>query len=421
MEESFEQSQLEFETLFLDKTNILYEKLGHENLSHIMGYYNKIYCNLSCSDRYDLVIEFVKAHFSYLCDEKYKVDYEIVEAIFVLFCLEAEHFGMLLTHVQSLTILLWDQWRNIVIVEEGSTNTNSEDHDDDVQYLHCISHEDSRLKRKYDDLLIVSDESSMEDRLSRCRMSIPCDMSDLMTLFNNSINYGDDKFIVASKFKIDIRVRHLKCLMPRKWLNSEVIDFYFSMLQVRNDNLNLLDMGQKQYFMPWYFMSKLMGISESGSDYNFANVKRWTKKINVFKYDDLFFPVNHCFHWFLLHVSIKFNRITCFDSLYMSNGQGSFQHSCAHGLLRWLQDDWIDKQQTFTNSGTFDKNDWTIVTDCTNPQQGNDYDCGVFTAMFADLLSDGLPLTIVPQFREKIAASIIRGEVPYPLICKKKL
>ena len=51
------------------------------------------------------------------------------------------------------------------------------------------------------------------------------------------------------------------------------------------------------------------------------------------------------------------------------------------------------------------------------PQQSNYVDCGVFTIVCADVLSDNLNLsynqTNIPLFRNKIGMSIIRGSLNY--------
>jgi sentrin-specific protease 1 len=51
------------------------------------------------------------------------------------------------------------------------------------------------------------------------------------------------------------------------------------------------------------------------------------------------------------------------------------------------------------------------------PQQQNGYDCGVFSIMCADYVSDNLPLSYVQEDmqnnRVKIAAAIRRGHLTY--------
>jgi Ulp1 family protease len=54
------------------------------------------------------------------------------------------------------------------------------------------------------------------------------------------------------------------------------------------------------------------------------------------------------------------------------------------------------------------------------PQQYNGYDCGVFISMFADFISEDIPLlnfnqSDMPLFREKICLHITSGELSYSI------
>ncbi|RYY81263.1 hypothetical protein EON63_15820 [archaeon] len=53
------------------------------------------------------------------------------------------------------------------------------------------------------------------------------------------------------------------------------------------------------------------------------------------------------------------------------------------------------------------------------PQQENGFDCGVFTIMAADFLSDDLPLEYdqneMEERRYRIAQYILKGSLPYPI------
>lgn len=52
------------------------------------------------------------------------------------------------------------------------------------------------------------------------------------------------------------------------------------------------------------------------------------------------------------------------------------------------------------------------------PRQKNGYDCGVFTIMYADFLTDNLPFSFsqadMALFRGRICAAILRGNLDYP-------
>ena len=71
------------------------------------------------------------------------------------------------------------------------------------------------------------------------------------------------------------------------------------------------------------------------------------------------------------------------------------------------------------------ENEWTreaaIHTISKFPQQHNGSDCGMFTLMYADFISDNLTLSELSQsdmkeYRKKTAAAILRGSLNYDLI-----
>ena len=85
-----------------------------------------------------------------------------------------------------------------------------------------------------------------------------------------------------------------------------------------------------------------------------------------------------------------------------------------HGALKYMADEAVILDHPF------DVAEWTLhLSHPETPQQQNSYDCGAFVVMFADYLSDNLPLefcqTHLPLFRRKICANILRTELKYPI------
>jgi sentrin-specific protease 1 len=81
-------------------------------------------------------------------------------------------------------------------------------------------------------------------------------------------------------------------------------------------------------------------------------------------------------------------------------------------LLQYLQDEHMDKKKCPMKSPEL----WTLVP-CTKdtPRQQNGYDCGVFTCLFADLISRDFPFDRFNEndmslYREHIALSILEGQ-----------
>lgn len=220
---------------------------------------------------------------------------------------------------------------------------------------------------------------------------------------------GDDKDVVVNKFNVELIREKLLCLKPGTWLNDEIINFTMSMLQERDDILcksNSERLGC--HFFNSFFIDRLGG---TGRGYNYMNVRRWSRKFDVFALDKIFCPVNlHNTHWTLLVIYMQRREAVYYDSM-----SGSGREQLDH-VKQWLTDEHKDKKKA-----DYDISDWKFYSadQTTTPQQRNGFDCGVFTCMNADFISDDLDLAFsqddMPMFREKIAANVLRGSLPYPV------
>jgi sentrin-specific protease 1 len=130
---------------------------------------------------------------------------------------------------------------------------------------------------------------------------------------------------------------------------------------------------------------------------------------DIFNLNKIIFPINqNNQHWTIAVVFMQEHKIQYYDSL-----GGSGKHYL-HTLLRYLQDEHLDKKRTPMPSPEL----WNLVP-CTEdtPRQLNGYDCGAFTCMFADFISmdrsfDGFDANRdMLLYREHIALSIIDGQI----------
>lgn len=86
------------------------------------------------------------------------------------------------------------------------------------------------------------------------------------------------------------------------------------------------------------------------------------------------------------------------------------------GMKQWLMDESMDKKKV-----PLCMQDWVLIDGEKNiPQQKNCVDCGMFSIIGADFLSDDLSLQYgqkdMPFFRNKVAAAIIGGSLSYPIL-----
>jgi sentrin-specific protease 1 len=219
--------------------------------------------------------------------------------------------------------------------------------------------------------------------------------------------------VLIEKFNIPMTKDKFSCLLPSTWLNDEVINFYMSILQERDDNLvtefnkNQKDEKAKKltsHYFNSFFFTKLL---ENGI-YNYANVKRWSRKFDIFSKEKVFIPVNlHNTHWTLVVIYIQKKEIHYYDSM---SGSGK---TYLDASLQWLIDEGKEKKNLIIK-----REEWKLFDKENHvPQQRNGYDCGMFTILCADYCSDDLPLKYNQQEmldnRYRIGAAILRGSLNY--------
>ena len=238
---------------------------------------------------------------------------------------------------------------------------------------------------------------------------------------DNVFNRIDDEELLICKYNIPITVRHFKKLMPTTWLNDEIINFYFGMLQERNNNLRALNPHTKKLlFLNTFFMNKLLGdnlLYDSDRNglfpkcFNYQAVQKWTKRYIIFNdVDDIYIPINiPNSHWCLIVVDIRNKIIYFYDSIYNFDRGSKF----VDATIRWLN------EEHFKNFGVPLETDlWNIQILIDIPQQNNGNDCGVYLILFADFRSDGIDVNLINNIafqRRRIARNILAGDLFYPL------
>ena len=70
--------------------------------------------------------------------------------------------------------------------------------------------------------------------------------------------------------------------------------------------------NEADYFVSTYFYSRL---TNNLATYQFDNVQKWMKGVDLFEYNKVFIPVHRKGHWLLVVVAPKEQRISLLDSL----------------------------------------------------------------------------------------------------------
>ena len=256
--------------------------------------------------------------------------------------------------------------------------------------------------------LAMDEQSRVQELIQARKRDIP---DEDKTHFGSVLRRPPTHEVVILKYKIGMTYSKIQVLKPGAWLNDEVINFYMSMLQERDSQLSAGGGGggggrRTSHYFNSFFMSKLLERDQ----YTYSNVRRWSKTFDVFSKDKIFIPVNiHNTHWTMAVVFIAKKEMHYYDSM---SGSGRKYLSA---LQQWLKDEAKDKKGIVD----LDTSDWKLLDrEPEVPQQANGYDCGVFSIMCADYLSDDLPINSysqgeMPSYRVKIGCSILRGSIPY--------
>ncbi|XP_037958920.1 uncharacterized protein LOC119688313 [Teleopsis dalmanni] len=201
-----------------------------------------------------------------------------------------------------------------------------------------------------------------------------------------------------NKFNLSLTTKDLHTLIGERWLNDNVINFYMSLLTARSEKKNKTHGLPTVYEMNTFFIPNLL-------THGFNAVKRWTRKVDIFKKDIILIPVFvNGVHWSLAIIHLKNKSIKYYDSKGLPNSK------VLNALEEYLKEESLDKQKKKMDTSGF-----VIESEEDAPLQINDNDCGVFTCMFAEFITRDKAITFsqehIEYFRHKMIVEIVQGEL----------
>ncbi|KAF6031750.1 hypothetical protein EB796_009957 [Bugula neritina] len=195
--------------------------------------------------------------------------------------------------------------------------------------------------------------------------------------------------ILSEAFRMRIKGADLRTLSSLEWLNDEIMNFYFNLIQERSGSDNLPSV----HVFNTFFYPKVLKEGHKG-------VRRWTKQVDLFSKDIILIPVHLGVHWCLACIHLRKGLIQYFDSM------GGRNQQCLMALKKYIEDESIDKRKQ-----TLDTSHWVLECVQGIPQQMNGSDCGVFACKFAEYLSRDADFTFgqehMPYFRKRMAYEIL--------------
>ncbi|KAF4699082.1 hypothetical protein FOZ63_014755, partial [Perkinsus olseni] len=173
-------------------------------------------------------------------------------------------------------------------------------------------------------------------------------------------------------------------LQQGRWLNDEVVNYYFMMLQDRSDR----SQGKLPRTFLWnsFFWQKLS--SNASGAYSYKSVARWSKRrhADIFSFERMIVPIHvGKTHWALGVVDLKECTLSYYDSL------GASHPKFYDYISRYIEDEHKDKNShaPLRKPSEWQRRDAVITPTCIVPRQNNSNDCGVFMCMFAEAVSGG--------------------------------
>ncbi|XP_054003316.1 sentrin-specific protease 1-like [Hylaeus anthracinus] len=157
--------------------------------------------------------------------------------------------------------------------------------------------------------------------------------------------------------------RDITTLEGNHWLNDQAINAYMGLIQKNSEIIS----PSRVHVMNSFFYTTL-------KNQGFNAVKQWTKAVDIF------------------------------------SNLGRDNDECLGIILAYLAQESWDKKKVMLNMGL-----WNTYNKKQIPRQSNSYDCGVFTCMYAKLLSTGAPInfheTDVPRIRSTMIKELQIGEL----------
>ncbi|CAD7929439.1 unnamed protein product [Amoebophrya sp. A25] len=223
------------------------------------------------------------------------------------------------------------------------------------------------------------------------------EMADEMLAVYQNIPNGMEKIQDDDHWtKIDLRVNDMRTLAPRGWLNDNVVDCYLKIALRDILGTEVVDKKVLCWNTQWWMRISGEGKGQNTGEpqYCYANVKRWPlrRKADIFALDLMIVPRGSGTHWSLGVVDFRRKRLIHICSLGLRNTL------FMEVVRRYLTDEWKDKKN---GEGAFSFDGWTELysSDFEKelgtrvPLQDNDFDCGMFTILYA--------VQVAEQYRDR--------------------
>ncbi|SMN22715.1 similar to Saccharomyces cerevisiae YPL020C ULP1 Protease that specifically cleaves Smt3p protein conjugates [Maudiozyma saulgeensis] len=213
---------------------------------------------------------------------------------------------------------------------------------------------------------IQEEVRAKKEKIKKVKVIVPQLDGPQLNQVKEALNRQDNG-ILSNKDNFEVRVRDIKTLAPRRWLNDTVIEYFMKSIERTTENTVA--------FNSFFYTS----LSERG----YQGVRRWMKrkKVQITDLDKIFVPINlNQSHWALVMIDIKNKSINYVDSL--SHGPNAMSFAILNDLKGYV----ISESQDSIGQD-FELNHLSC------PQQPNGFDCGIYVCLNTLYLSKDVDLT----------------------------
>lgn len=231
-------------------------------------------------------------------------------------------------------------------------------------------------------------DAIFEDDIVEEKVQLPDLTHEMQNVIDTALISKPAGELLVEAFGLSIKRHDMQTLAGLNWLNDEVMNFYMELLKERGK----LENYPNVYTFNTFFYPRLLSGGHSA-------LKRWTRKVDIFSFDIIIVPVHLGVHWCMAAIDFCNKTIRYYDSM------GSSNNKCLQSLLKYLQDESLDKLKK-----KFNTTDWKTENVQKIPQQMNGSDCGMFSCMYAEYISRNADITFtqqdMPYFRRKMVYEI---------------
>ncbi|XP_031630901.1 sentrin-specific protease 1-like [Contarinia nasturtii] len=233
-----------------------------------------------------------------------------------------------------------------------------------------------------------ANESSSKQSFGQTNEEPPDFFDDeIMRRIYELIEGNDPDTVLITKYGLVITRKSIQTLRLNAnketdlWLDDMVINFYMNLLAERSLDNNL----------PSVYAVSTFFLSEAG-----VRSEHIPRKTNIFDYDIIVVPIHrNGNHWCMAIIHIKNRIIQYYDP------KGKRNKKMLENLFKYIEDCARERK---IDVSQFKKT--CVIT----PQQDNDYDCGVFSCMYAEHVTRNQAITFTQQdmlrFRQQMVYEI---------------